>query len=56
MSYEEADKSLYENTALSMLCEIAKDHKKFRDSNGAIRLDLPKTDIKVKDPKVLVLP
>ena len=39
-----------------MLSEIAKDHKKFRDSNGAIRLDLPKTDIKVKDQKVLVLP
>ena len=56
MSYEEAEKSLYENTVLSMLCEIAKDHKKFRDSNGAIRLDLPKTDIKVKDQKVLVLP
>ena len=56
MSYEEADKSLHENISLSMLNEIAKDHKKFRDSNGAIRLDLPKTDIKVKDQKVLVLP
>ena len=56
MSYEEADKSLHENISLSMLNEIAKDHKKFRDSNGAIRLDLPKTDIKVKDQKVLVMP
>ena len=56
MSYEEADKSLHENISLSMLNEIAKDHKKFRDSNGSIRLDLPKTDIKVKDQKVLVLP
>ncbi len=56
MSYEEADKSLHENTSLSKLNEIAKDHKKYRDSNAAIRLDLPKTDIKVKDQKVLVLP
>ena len=56
MSYEEADKSLHENISLSMLNKIAKDHKKYRDSNGAIRLDLPKTDIKVKDQKVLVLP
>ena len=56
MSYEEADKSLHENISLSMLNKIAKDHKKYRDSNGAIRLDLQKTDIKVKDQKVLVLP
>jgi exoribonuclease-2 len=56
MSYEEADKSLHENTWLSKLNEIAKEHKKYRDSNGAIRLDLPKTDIKVKDQRVLVSP
>jgi len=56
MSYEEADKSLHENTWLSKLNEVAKNHKKFRDSNGAIRLDLPKTDIKVKDQRVLVSP
>ena len=56
MSYEEADKSLHKNTWLSKLNEVAKNHKKFRDSNGAIRLDLPKTDIKVKDQKVEVIP
>ena len=56
MSYEEADKYLHENTSLSFLNEIAKNHRKFRDRNGAIRLDLPKTDIKVKDKKVLVSP
>ncbi len=56
MSYEEADKSLNENTSLSRLNEIAKDHKKYRDKNGAIKLDLPKTDIKVKNQKVLVFP
>ena len=56
MSYEDADKSLHENTYLSKLNEIAREHKKFRDSNGAIRLDLPKTDIKVKDQRVLVSP
>ena len=56
MSYEEADKSLHKNTWLSKLNEVAKNHKKFRDINGAIRLDLPKTDIKVKDQRVLVFP
>jgi exoribonuclease-2 len=56
MSYEEADKSLNQNAWLSKLKEIAKDHKNFRDSNGALILDLPKTDIKVKDQRVLVFP
>jgi exoribonuclease-2 len=56
MSYEEADKSLYENIWLSKLNEIAKEHKKYRESTGALRLDLPKTDIKVKDQRVLVFP
>ena len=56
MSYEDADKSLHENTWLSKLNEIAKEHKKFRDSNGALRLDLPKTDIKIKDQRILLFP
>jgi exoribonuclease-2 len=56
MSYEEADKSLYENIWLSKLNEIAKEHKKYRESTGALRLDLPKTDIKVKDQRVIVAP
>mgnify|MGYP001298280777 CR=1 FL=1 len=54
MSYDEAERVLGENTSLSKLNEIAKDHKKFRDSKGAIKLDLPKTDIKVKDQNVFV--
>ena len=33
MSYEEADKSLHENISLSNLNEIAKEHKKYRESN-----------------------
>jgi exoribonuclease-2 len=56
ISYEEADKSLYENIWLSKLNEIAKEHKKYRESTGALRLDLPKTDIKVKDQRVIVAP
>ena len=55
MSYDEAERVLGENTSLSKLNEIAKDHKKYRDSKGAIKLDLPKTDIKVKDQKVIVI-
>ena len=56
MSYEEADKSLNENTSLSKLNEVSKNHKKYRDSNGALRLDLPKTDVKVKGQMVSVTP
>ena len=55
MNYGEADRVLRENTSLSKLNEIAKDHKKYRDSKGAIKLDLPKTDIKVKDQKVIAI-
>ena len=55
MSYDEAERVLGENTSLSRLNEIAKHHKMFRDSKGAIKLDLPKTDIKVKDQKVIVI-
>ena len=56
MSYEEADKSIHENIWLSRLNEIAKEHKKYRESKGALRLDLPKTDIKVKGQRVSVFP
>ena len=56
LSYEEADKLLSENKLLSKLNEIAKEHKSSRENNGAIRLNLPKADIKVKDQKVLVIP
>ena len=54
MSYDEAERVLGENTSLSKLNEIAKDHKKYRDSKGAVKLDLPKTDINVKDQNVVV--
>ena len=56
LSYEEADKLLSENKILSNLNEIAKEHKSSRENNGAIRLNLQKADIKVKDQKVLVIP
>ena len=56
ISYEEADKLLSENKFLSKLNEIATEHKSYRERNGAIRLNLPKTDIKVIDQKVVVSP
>ena len=56
ISYEEADKLLSENKLLSKLNEISKEHKSYRERNGAIRLNLPKTDIKLRDQKVLVIP
>ena len=56
ISYDEADKLLSENKLLSKLNKIAKEHKSYRERNGAIRLNLPKTDIKLRDQKVLVIP
>ena len=56
ISYEEADTLLSENKLLSKLNEIAKEHKSYRERNGAIRLNLPKTDIKLIDQKVIVIP
>ena len=38
------------------LNEVAKEHKKYRDSSGALRLNLPKTDIKIRDQRVMVFP
>jgi len=52
MSYEEADKVLKEDQALSKLNTLAKSHKAFRNNNGAIKLDLPNVDVKLKNKKV----
>lgn len=52
MSYEDADKALKENQVLSKLNNLAKSHKAFRNNNGAIKLDLPNVDVKIKNKKV----
>jgi len=52
MSYEEADQALKEDQALSKLNALAKSHKEFRNNNGAIKLDLPNVDVKLKNKKV----
>jgi exoribonuclease-2 len=56
MSYEHADKVINENEILSKLNNIAISHKAFRSDNGAIKLNLPSVDVKIKDEKVFVLP
>ncbi len=56
MSYEDADKVINEHEILSKLNNIAISHKAFRNDNGAIKLNLPNVDVKVKDEKVFVLP
>jgi len=56
MSYEHADKVINENEVLSKLNDIAISHKAFRDDNGAIKLNLPNVDVKVKDQKVFISP
>ncbi len=52
MSYEEADQALKEDQVLSELNTLAKSHKAFRNNNGAIKLDLPNVDVKLKNNKV----
>jgi len=56
MSYEDADKVINENEILSKLNDIAIFHKAFRNDNGAIKLNLPSVDVKVKDEKVFIRP
>jgi exoribonuclease-2 len=56
MSYEEADKVMNENEILSKLNNIAIAHKAFRNANGAIKLNLPSVNVKIKDKRVYVLP
>jgi len=52
MSYVEADKALEEIEVLSKLNTLTKTHKAFRNNNGAIKLDLPNVDVKLKNKKV----
>jgi len=52
MSYEEADQKLKEDKVLSKLNALAKSHKAYRNENGAIKLDLPNVDVKLKNKKV----
>jgi len=56
MSYDEADQEMSSNKTLATLNEIIKVHRAFRDGNGAIQLNLPNTDIKLKDGKVHIFP
>jgi exoribonuclease-2 len=56
MSYEHADKVMNEHEILSKLNNIAIAHKAFRNNNGAIKLNLPSVDVKVKDDKVFIRP
>ena len=56
MSYEHADKVINENEILSKLNNIAISHKAFRNDNGAIKLNLPSVDVKIKDEKVFIRP
>ncbi|WP_416695827.1 ribonuclease catalytic domain-containing protein [Candidatus Pseudothioglobus sp. Uisw_050_01] len=56
MSYEDADKVINENEILSKLNNIAISHKIFRNANGAIKLNLPSVDVKIKGDNVSVVP
>ena len=56
MSYEDADKAIKEDQLLSQLSVIASSHKSFRADNGALKLNLPNVDVKIKNDKVLMKP
>ena len=52
LSYEKADVILGKHKELSQFNIIAKEHKAYRNANGALRLDLPKVDAILFDDKV----
>ena len=54
MSYKEADKVINEHKVLSKLNSLAKFHKAFRNSNGAIKLDFPTVDIGINKNMVSI--
>ncbi len=55
ISYDDADKLLTSNPQLLQLQTIAQAHKKYRDANGAINLNLPNVDIKFRANRVTIL-
>jgi len=52
LSYEKADEILSQHPELSQLNTMAKEHKAFRNANGALRLDLPNIDVRLVDGEV----
>jgi len=56
MSYGHADKIINKNEVLSKLNDITISHKAFRNDCGAIKLNLPNVDVKVKNQKVFIKP
>lgn len=54
ISYDAADDLLAENTDLSKLQIAVETHKKYRDQQGAISLNLPNIDVKLIDNKLCV--
>ena len=52
LSYDKADEILSQHPQLSQLNSIAKEHKAFRNTNGALRLDLPNIDVRLDDDQV----
>jgi len=54
MTYEEADKVINQHEILSKLNVLAKSHKIFRNSNGAIKLDFPTVDMQIINNKVSI--
>ena len=54
ISYEDADLLIDSNKSLSKLSAVVKLHQKYRKENGAISLDLPNVDVRLKDDTVSI--
>lgn len=52
LSYDAADKILGQHLELSQINILAIEHKAFRNTNGALRLDLPNVDVRLVDEQV----
>lgn len=52
ISYTQADKLLKSDKDLKKLQQVGVEHKKYREQNGAISLNLPSVDVHFKDDKV----
>ena len=54
ISYEDADLLIDSDKSLSKLSAVVKLHQKYRKENGAISLDLPNVDVRLKDDTVSI--
>ncbi|SFV82854.1 3'-to-5' exoribonuclease RNase R [hydrothermal vent metagenome] len=56
ISYDDADEIINSNEHLSKLQDVVEAHKKYRDVNNAISLNLPNVNVRFEDNEVTITP